>query len=226
MASTVGSNKSICASNLELDKMNKDQSGIKKNIFILVMNHNLQLIIDFHNLQHQMMKNQISIINENIKFSNDKVEKKNLLIQKDNYVNTYDDLLNINTFLLMYAQLEEFLLLIKNSFDNRQIISNSGSIMRFNAVLKNTLKFNCSEDREWEILCDFEKIRDCILHSNSRVSLMKEKKKEEIERIVRNSKDKLSIKADRIKLSGEFLLIVSETIESVVKRIDKINSQH
>jgi hypothetical protein len=89
--------------------MEKTQSDNKKTIFSWAMIHNLQLIIDFHNLQHQMMKNQILRINENIVSCNDKSEKKELLLQKSNYINTYDDLLKVNTFLMMYAHLEEFL---------------------------------------------------------------------------------------------------------------------
>lgn len=202
--------------------MNKELNEIKKNIFSWGMSHNLQLIIDFHNFQHHLMGNQISLINESIASSNDANEKKNLLLQKNTYVNTYDDLLKVNTFLLMYSHLEEFLLLIKNSFDNSQIINNSGSIIRFKSFLQNTLKFDCSKDKEWELLCDFEKIRDCILHANSRVSINKNKNKIEIERIVKKSKGKLSIKSDRIKLSGELLIVISNTIESVVKRIGNI----
>ena len=200
--------------------MNKEQNDIKKKLFGLAIYNNLQLIIEFHNLQYHMMQNQISIINENIESSQDKIEKKNLILQKDTYINTYDDLLKVNTFLLMYSHLEEFLFQIKNSFDKTQIIGDSGSIKRFQPILKNTLKFDISKDREWELLCNHEKIRDCILHANSRVSIFRYKN--EIDRIVKNSKCKLSIENDRIKLSGEFLIEVLEIIESLIRRIEVI----
>jgi hypothetical protein len=200
--------------------MNKEQNDIKRKLFGWANYNNLQLIIEFHNLQYHMMQNQISIINEKIESSKDKIEKKNLILQKDTFINTYDTLLKINTFLLMYSHLEEFLLQLKNSFDRTQNIGYSGSIKRFQEILKNTLKFDSSKDKEWELLCNLEKIRDCILHANSRVSLFKSKI--EIERIVKNSKGKLSIENDRIKLSGEFLLNVLEIIETLIKRIEII----
>lgn len=200
--------------------MNKEQNDIKRKLFGWANYNNLQLIIEFHNLQYHMMQNQISIINEKIESSKDKIEKKYLILQKDTFINTYDILLKINTFLLMYSHLEEFLLQLKNSFDRTQNIGYSGSIKRFQEILKNTLKFDSSKDKEWELLCNLEKIRDCILHANSRVSLFKSKI--EIERIVKNSKGKLSIENDRIKLSGEFLLDVLEIIETLIKRIEII----
>jgi hypothetical protein len=114
----------------------------------------------------------------------------------------------------------QFLLLIKKSFDNNQTITDSGSLLRFQPIIKNTLNFDLSKDREWEQLCDFEKIRNCILHANGRVSISR--KKDEIERIIKKSKGRLSINMDRIKLSGEFLITVSDTIESIIRRIDSI----
>ena len=183
------------------------------------MTHNLQLIIKFHNEQHQMMKNQVSRINRKLNSCNDTAERKQLIIAKDTYINTFDGLLNINTFLMMYSHLEEFLYHVWKSFGKEQDVNkNSGSLKRFKPIIENVMKLHLNQDHEWELLCDYEKIRNCILHANGRVSISKDKN--ELERIINRSSDHLSIKNDRIGLSGEFIERVSITIESLIKRIE------
>jgi hypothetical protein len=198
--------------------MNKLQTDIKKKVFSWSMMHNLQLIIEFHNMQYQMMKNQVSEININLNSCKDKNEKKKLLIVKDTYVNTFDGLLDINTFLLMYSHLEEFLYHTWKIFNKEQEICGSGSLKRFKSIIENVLKLDLNHDLEWELLCDYEKIRDCLLHANARVSISKNKN--DLERIINKSFSHLSVKNDQIKLSGEFLVSVLITIESLIKRID------
>lgn len=202
--------------------MNNSQTDIKKKVFIWSMIHNLHLIIEFHNEQHQMMKNQVSTINRKLNSCKDKNEKKKLLIVKNTYINTFDGLLNKNTFLLMYSNLEEFLYHIWKSFDKNQVISSSGSLKRFKPIIENVLKLDLNQDREWELLCDYEKIRDCIFHANGRVSILKNKN--DLERIINKSFGHLNIKKDRIELSGEFLDSVSITIESLIKRIENADN--
>jgi len=202
--------------------MNNSQTDIKKKVFIWSMIHNLHLIIEFHNEQHHMMKNQVSTINRKLDSCKDKNEKKKLLIVKNTYINTFDGLLNKNTFLLMYSNLEEFLYHIWKSFDKNQVISGSGSLKRYKPIIENVLKLDLNQDCEWELLCDYEKIRDCILHANGRVSILKNKN--DLERIINKSFGHLNIKKDRIELSGEFLESVSITIESLIKRIENADN--
>jgi len=199
--------------------MNNSQTNLKKKIFSWFMTHNLQLIIEFHNEQHQMMKNQVSRINRKLNSFNDMAERKQLIVAKDTYINTFDGLLNINTFLMMYSHLEEFLYHVWKSFGKEQDVNkNSGSLKRFKPIIENVMKLDLNQDHEWELLCDYEKIRNSILHANGRVSISKNKN--EMERIINRSSDHLSIKKDRIGLSGEFLESVSITIESLIKRIE------
>lgn len=182
------------------------------------MIHNLHLIIKFHDDQHQMIKNQVSTIDRKLYSCKYKNEKKKLLIVKDTYNNTFIGLLNINAFLMMYSHLEEFLYHTWKSFDKNQVISGSGSVKRFKPIIENILRLDINQDHEWELLCDYEKIRDCILHANGRVSISKNKNG--LEKIINKSFSHISKKKDRIELSGEFLDSVTITIESLIKRIE------
>lgn len=77
------------------------------------------------------------------------------------------------------------------------------------------------QDHEWAFLCDYEKIRDCILHANCRVSISRNNN--DLRNIISKSCKTLILRKDRIELSGEFLKKVSNTIESLLKRIENIS---
>ncbi|MEK0337701.1 MAG: hypothetical protein QQN41_09750 [Nitrosopumilus sp.] len=199
--------------------MNNSQADINKKIFCWAMTHNFQLIIKFHNEQRRLMKNQVIAINEKLNSCNDHHERKDLLYAKEVYINTFDNLLSINTFLMMYSYLEEFLYHVWKSFGKEQAVSGSGSLKRFKEIIRNVLGLDLNQDREWELLCDYEKVRDCILHANGRVSISKDKN--DLDRIIRKSCGHLSKKKDRLELSGEYLDSVSKIMDSLIKRVEK-----
>lgn len=201
--------------------MNNSQADINKKIFSWAMTHNFQLIIKFHNEQRRLMKNQVVAINEKLNSCNDQHERKDLLYAKKVYINTFDNLLSINTFLMMYSYLEEFLYHVWKSFGKEQAVSGSGSLKRFEEIIRNVLGLDLNQDREWELLCDYAKVRNCILHANRRVSILKEKDKNDLERIIKKSGGHMSKKKDRIELSGKYLESVSSTIDSLIKRVEK-----
>lgn len=183
------------------------------------MTHNLQLIIKFRNEQRRLMKNQVSAINKKLNSCNGQHERKQLLYAKEVYINTFDSLLSINTFLMMYSYLEEFLYHTWKIFGKEQTVSGSGSLKRFKEIIRNVLDLDLNHDREWEMLCDYEKVRDCLLHANGRVSISKHN--DDLERIINNSCGHLSKKKDRIELSGKYLDSVSNTIDRLIKRVEK-----
>ena len=120
---------------------------------------------------------------------------------------------------MLYSHLEEFLYHVWKSFGKELEVKDSGSLHRFKNIIKNILCIDLSQDREWELLCDYEKIRDCILHANGRVSISKDKN--DLERIINKPCSHLIKKKDRIELSGEYLDSVSNTIDRLIKRIEK-----
>jgi hypothetical protein len=203
--------------------MNNTQADLKKKIFSLAMTHNLQLIIEFHNEQRKLMYNQVSLIEKRISVCNDRYERKVLLQEKYVFENTFVSFLNTNTFLMMYSQLEEFLYHVWKTFGREQNVGNSGSLERFKPIISEVLGIDLSKDCEWGSLCDYEKVRNCLLHANGRIKILKnEKAKKEIDRIINVSSYYLSIKKDQIELSVKFLEIVSKMIESLIKRVEKV----
>jgi hypothetical protein len=166
------------------------------------------------------MEVQVSYINEEISYCNDQHKIKELIIKKEFYINTFDSMLRTNTFLMMYSYLEEFLYHVRKWFAKNQDIKYSGSLERFKEVVRNILNVDLGKDREWNLLLDYEKVRDCLLHANGRVSIAR--KKDDLEDLIKNSHGYLRNKNDRIELSGEYLNSVSDTIDGLIKRVEKI----
>ena len=140
-------------------------------------------------------------------------------IDKSPYTTTdiefLDEMLRRTTFLLMYSHVEEWLFHVWKTYArNVKLDCNEGSIARFKPVLK-TLGVDLSNDN-WGLLRDAEKVRNCLLHANGRISLMKPEKREEIERIVQKRNDLLAIKGDRLYIEGEFLNKFQSAAEVII----------
>jgi hypothetical protein len=80
--------------------------------------------------------------------------------------------------------------------------------------MKSHLGIDVLNGGHWQLLCDAEKIRDCLLHANGRVSLLK--KPEEIKLIVKRHKDMLVIANDRLQIALPFLERFKDAIEAVI----------
>jgi hypothetical protein len=98
-------------------------------------------------------------------------------------------------------------------------LPSGGGIKRFKLVLEKVLKMNLGKDSDWQFICDCQELRDCMLHANGRIDLLKnEVNKVNIKRIVSSSK-KLDIQSDRITLTDEFLQEVNLVLLRFIERV-------
>lgn len=72
---------------------------------------------------------------------------------------------------------------------------------------------------------DAEEIRNCILHANGRISLLKESKKIEVKNIIDKKDSKLKIVMDRVVISGEYLQRLNENINNLMDIISNSQTQ-
>ena len=77
--------------------------------------------------------------------------------------------------------------------------------MRFKPILKPALGMELDKDADWQFICDCEKVRDCLLHANGRIDLLREKKKVDLEGAIKRFKDLLTVRTDNVEIAGEFL---------------------
>ena len=101
--------------------------------------NNLSFIVDFHNEAKRNFQNEIAWMNEVLE-KDDSLsdqEKIKLKAKKDIYINTFEPYLRINTFLMMFSYLEEWLFHIwKRHAPTTELFEEKGGFGRFKPILK------------------------------------------------------------------------------------------
>jgi len=202
------------------DELNSSFFGDKlsKDLFIRVMKHNLQLILQFHNESMRLMGNQVFEIENKIAKTPDRNTRNTLIADKQIYIGTFYEMQRWNTFLMMYSYLEEFFYHLWKLNYMGELPYESG-IKRFKPVLERVLKMDLGRDSDWQVVCSYQKLRDCLLHANGRIDLLRKgSDSANLERIVSSSTN-LDIKSNHIILTDEFLQEVNLVLLSFIERI-------
>jgi hypothetical protein len=187
------------------------QTKLNNKLLALASMHNLNWLIEFHNYVRGLFKDQLHGLE---KYENNDLE----YIQLKNALYDYDRTLHTNTFLMMYSYLEEWLYHGWKAYaPNIKLINGEGSISRFKNVLKQ-LGVDLSS-KHWQTLMEVEEIRNCLLHANGRLRLLKDSQK--VKRIINKKDSKLSIVKDRVVISGEYLQLFNENISYLMNIIYK-----
>jgi hypothetical protein len=123
---------------------------------------------------------------------------------------------------MMYSYLEEWLYHCWKTYaSNTDLADREGSLGRFKNVAKQ-LGVDLSS-KLWQDLKNTEEVRNCLLHANGRISLLKDPQK--IETIIAKKKSGLEIEKDRIQISGEYLECFNKNISGLMDIIMKNNAQ-
>jgi len=186
---------------------------LKNQLIAWASMHNLNYLIGFHNHVRDLFKGQFHDLEKSDIKEKDKNFYKSIL-------QDYDRNLHINTFLMMFSYLEEWLYVYWKAYaPNVELENKKGSIGRFRNIVKHLgadLSSNC-----WQVLMDAEEIRNCLLHANGRISLLKDSKK--VKDIIAKKDSRLTIVMDRVVISGEYLQKLNENIANLMDIIN--NSQ-
>jgi len=75
----------------------------------------------------------------------------------------------------------------------------------------------------WQVLMDAEEVRNCLLHANGRISLLKDSNK--IRNIINKKGLKLTIDKDRVIISSEYLQIFNNNIANLMDIINNSQTQ-
>ena len=191
---------------------------LKNQIIAWASMYNLNYLIGFHNYVRDLFKGKFQDL-EKLDI-NDK--EKNL---SKNILQDYDRNLHINTFLMMYSYLEEWLYVDWKAYaPNVELDKENGSIGRFKNIVKQLgvdVSSNC-----WQVLMEAKKIRNCLLHANGRISLLKDSKKvKEVKNIIDKKDSRLTIVMDRVIISGEYLQKLNENIANLMDIINNSKIQ-
>jgi len=189
------------------------QMDLKNQIIARANMHNLNYLIRFHNYVRDLFKGQF----QDLEKSDINDQEKNL---NKNILQDYDRNLHSNTFLMMFSHLEEWLYVYWKAYAlNVEIENKKGSIGRFRDIVKK-LGADLSSNY-WQVLMDAEEIRNCLLHANGRISLLKDSKK--VKNIIDKRESGLTIVMDRVVILSEYLQKLNVNIAILMDIIN--NSQ-
>lgn len=188
---------------------------IKNQIIEWASMHNLNYLIRFHNYLRNLFKSQFQDLDKL------DIEDREKNIGK-NVLHDYDRNLHINTFLMMHSYLEEWLYVVWKAYaPNVELDNEKGSIGRFKNIVKQ-LGVDLSSNY-WQVLMDAEKLRNCLLHANGRISLLKDSRK--VKAIIKKKDSGLTIVKDRVVISSEYLQKINENISSLMGIINNSQAQ-
>ena len=177
--------------------------------------HNLNWLVGFHNYVRGLFKDQLH------ELENSENRDINYKLHK-NALYDYDLIHNINTLLMMYSYLEEWLYHCWKAYaSNADLVDRKGSLGRFKNVAKQ-LGVDLSS-KLWQDLKNTEEVRNCLLHANGRISLFNDPQK--INTIIAKEKSGLKIERDRIQISGEYLECFNKDISGLMDIMMKNNAQ-
>jgi len=181
--------------------------------------HNLSLIVDFHNEVRRNFQNEIAKIDRKLEkhevLSGEEIAQ--LEARKRSYTDTFEPYLRINTFLLMVSHLEEWLFHAwKHHAPETGLLEAKGSIGRFKPVLKE-IGVDLSRSGPWMFLKGCQDVRSCLLHANGRVSLNRDP--ERIRNFVAQNGGTIRIVSDSLVLEEKFLQRVREQVEQLIQLV-------
>ncbi len=202
----------------------KTNEMITKTI-IWISTLNIRYIVGFHEYILQRLKIKEDEFSKKIENHKEKDKKLvDLKIERNLYSEIYKNHLMVNTFLMLYSHLEEWLYLLWRKFGKDiELKDRRGSISKYKPFFQAVFKMDLSKDSDWRLLKDAEKIRNCLLHANGRIDLANNKA--EMDSILKRYKDLLHIKTKRICVSQELLERFFASIQAVTYKVERLQEE-
>lgn len=185
---------------------------------------NIGYIVGFHEYVLEHLKVKEDEFAKKIENHKEKDKKLvDLKIERNLYTVTYKNNLMVNTFLMLYSHLEEWLYLIWRKFGKDiELNDKRGSISKYKPFFKAVFKMDLSKDRDWRLLNDAEKIRNCLLHANGRIDLVKNKR---MDSVLKRYKNQLHVKTKRLSISQEMVEKFFGSIQSIIYKVDRLQEE-
>jgi hypothetical protein len=121
----------------------------------------------------------------------------------------------LNYAIIMYlSEFEEFSECIRRELHLERDEKKKGSINRFKGVWDRYLGIDVNDLKQWQVLLDAEKIRNCVLHAAGRISLLDGKRKH-MESLVKRYG--LNVEVDRIIISEKLFNSVRFAVREILE---------
>lgn len=169
-----------------------DPAELESAMFEWALDHNLNNLIQFHNVVRALLAEKINDDDGGI----DHGVKHTL--------RRYQEVNAANALLLLIGYLEEMLLLLWRRTWSVPLPEHHTSIDRYKPLLVEA-GINLGTFADWVILKDAMRVRHCILHSNSRLSLLRDP--DDMRGCLKRYPDGLTLQLDRVVVTSQFLKI-------------------
>ncbi|KTD45507.1 hypothetical protein Lrub_2304 [Legionella rubrilucens] len=190
-----------------------DPNDARKVLQLWSQEVNLNNIVNFHNVTKALIEQEVNRLSL---LSQQEDDPKELELQKKIFqsaLHNYNEYLTDNVFLMMYSHVEEWLFIHADSDTDT-----GGSLERFERSL--VMKGLNTSSSEWQSLLRAEKIRNCLLHANGRLSFIKASDKACITQIIGQSRY-FGSKNDRIIIKKHYLQYVKNQVAKLFKQLSK-----
>lgn len=182
-------------------------------MFKFMMKNNLDWIVRFHNhVQNSLSRAQDEFENS------DELKQDEKIFWGHAYKNTFSIKIRETTFLLMFGNLEEMLYLLWKKQDKYKIeLGRGNGLSKYKPFLKHHLNGDLGTSAEYSFILNASEIRNSLLHTAGRISLMKEPEK--IKAIIKSSNGLYIDKLDRIEISAEALSQLQQSTSALLEKI-------
>ena len=117
---------------------------------------------------------------------------------------------------MLYSHAEEWLHILSKKYFPHFTIKRGGSITRYKKVIRDGFGIDVSSGA-WQLLTDCEKLRNCLLHANGRIDLMKNAY--EMKQIA--TRHGIDVKLDRLQVTSNFLASFASEVETFINELQK-----
>ncbi|MFC3908280.1 hypothetical protein ACFORL_04225 [Legionella dresdenensis] len=190
-----------------------DPNEARKLLQLWSQEVNLNNIVKFHNVTKALIEQEVKRLSLLAQVEED---PKELELQEKIFqsaLHNYNEYLTDNVFLMMYSHVEEWLFIHADSDTDH-----GGALERFERSL--VMKGLNTSSSEWQSLLKAEKIRNCLLHANGRLSFIKASDKACVTQIIGQTKY-FGSKNDRIIIQKHYLQYFKNQILKLFKQFSK-----
>lgn len=161
-------------------------SHLDKKIFAWSFEHNLGLIVQYHNFVRAKLHQQL-------------LSEPDDAFQRET-IHRYDRINATNCFLMAYAHLEEQLYGIWHALSPSVTLGKTSSVDRFKPALQ-AAGVDLGRSAAWTFIQGASALRDCLLHANGNISLSRDKPK--LHRFIAKNPD--VVDRGRIRITPDYL---------------------
>ncbi len=186
-------------------------TDLSKQLHQFALSHNVDRLTTYHNEIKRLLFNEL--ISAKREQNKSKKKEKEITDIKEYYIKELHPKLINNTFLMMFAYLEEMLCIILKGFVKIDETSSKTGLEKYKESFKKHYDIKLSQFPGWNFLADASDIRNALLHANGNISYLR--KPEKTKNIIKKyNKD--------IKLKRNVIFIDETYLNSFLTKIDEV----